>query len=218
MEKDYRVYTIRRLFKEHLPVIIQCCSSFDFLHFNPLDMDYMEKTLLTGEIWGVFNGDEIIALTYMQQADIPPFASLNAAWEIADLLDCDLADSFLCGYLWTDGSCETGRLYSALTKLWALQAVHYGRQNIIHYMPAHIDVDFPRLFANGFRLVGLRGLDNIVPHWIFTRQAQIKTEDSKKYTDIKSCRLSDTITISMLCEHGYKGYAADRQKNLLFRR
>lgn len=218
MEKDYKVYTIRRLFKEHIPLIEECYSSYDFLHYNPLSTDYIEKTLLSGSFWGVFCGETVMAVTYMQPADSLPFARLNAAWEIQDLLNCNLSDYLLCGYIWIEDRCRKADIYAAITRLWTIQAVHRGKNRIVHYMPAHTDIEFRGLFDCGFCLSGLRGLDNIVPHYIFTAGAQLKMEDTQNYRDIKSCRLSDTMTISMLCEHGYKGFDIDRQQNLLFRR
>ena len=217
MEKDYKVYTIRRLFKEDIPLIEKCYSRYDFLHFNPLNTEYIEQTLLSGSFWGVFCTGQITALAYIQPAEKLPFSALNAAWEITDMLNCNLADYLLRGYIWTDKSCTQQELYSAFAKLWTIQAAHMGKKNILHYLPAHTEIDFRRLFRNGFLLAGLRGLDNIVPHYIFTAPAQLKKEPVK-YRHTKTCPLSDTMTISMLCEHGYTGFGTDRQNNLLLGR
>ena len=70
----------------------------------------------------------------------------------------------------------------------------------------------------GFELVGLRGLDNLVPHYIFTKMAEYSWNNTKAFTDVKKCVCTDTRTISMLCEHGYKGFDMDVEKNILFGR
>ena len=88
----------------------------------------------------------------------------------------------------------------------------------MHYMPAHMYFDMENLLNSGFDIVGLRGLDNLVPHYIFTKMADYGTRDTKSFTDIVKCQQKDTKTISKLCEHGYKGFDMDVEKNILFGR
>ena len=62
------------------------------------------------------------------------------------------------------------------------------------------------------------GLDNLVPHYIFIRNDGFAAGKVEAYEDIKKCPVTDTKTLSMLCEKGYSGFDLDLEKNLLFRR
>ena len=218
MEQDYRVFTIRRLFKEDGERIERYTNCFANLYFTPFTEDYIWQIFLQGAFWAVFEGEKLAALTYILPADSPAFSALDAYWHIEDLLGCSMENTLLCGYMWTDEKYSGTDFYAPVAKLWVQQAHRRNRQLLVHYMPAHMSFDMENLLNSGFDIVGLRGLDNLVPHYIFTKMADYGTRDTKSFTDIVKCQQKDTKTISKLCEHGYKGFDMDVEKNILFGR
>ena len=218
MEKGYRVFTIRRLFKQDMKCIQDYSHFYDNLYFNPLTEDYIWQIMLQGAFWAVCDGENICAVTYILPADSPAFSCLSAAWHIKDLLDYSLENTLLCGYLWTSKKYVETDFYTPAANLWVQQARRRNRQMLLHLMPAHLDFDMENLLNSGFGIVGLRGLDNLVPHYIFAKTSDYKLKDTKAYTDIQKCQFTDTRTISMLCEHKYKGFDMDVEKNILFGR
>lgn len=218
MEKENRVYKIRRLFRQDMDLIQTYCHSYDFLYFNPFTEDYIWQVLLQGAFWAVYENEKPVAVTYILPLDSPAFTSLDASWHFADLLACSAENTLLCGYVWADDTCADTDFYSPLTRLWSMQAARRGRSLLVHYMPAHVYFCIGRLLQNGFELKGLRGLDNLVPHYIFAKTASYNQRNINLYTDIEKCPQADTRKISMLCEHGYKGFDMDVEKNILFGR
>ena len=218
MEQDWRVFTIRRLFKEDMADIQQYGRYFSGLYFNPFCEEYIWQIMLEGAFWAVCHKENIVAITYVLPADSTAFTKLSASWHIVDLLDCSLENTLICGYLWVKDEYTETDFYSALTKLWLQQAERRGRQMMIHYMPAGMVFDMENLVYSGFDLVGLRGLDNLVPHYIFVKYASFERRNTNEYRDIKTVSSTDTKAISMLCEKGYKGFDITVEKNILFGR
>lgn len=218
MEKDYRVFTVRRLFKEDMKEIQQYGMFYNQLFFNPFTEDYIWQIMLQGAFWAVYDGKKNVALTYILPADSPAFDSLDASWHMKDLLGCSLENSLLCGYVWVAEEYRDRDFYSPIVKLWQQQAHRRGRQLLIHYMPFTLCYDMENLLHNGFDLVGLRGLDNLVPHLIFTKPAGFSIRDTDVYKEIKTVPSTDTKKVSMLCEKGYRGFDMDVEKNILFGR
>ena len=218
MEKDYRTFTIRRLFIEDMPLVEKYSRFYSCLFFNPLSQQFIQHIFLEGAFWAVYDGEKPAAVTYILPADSHIFSELNARWNIADLLDAPVDDSLVCGYVWTDDSYRSTDFYSPLVRLWLMQADRKGKSRLIHFTPANLHTDFENLFYNSFDLAGLRGLDNLVPHYIFVRGADFAKRKTRVYEDVKTCPVSDTKTLSMLCEKGYRAFDMDMEKNLLFRR
>ena len=205
MEKYYKRFKVQRIFKEDTELIKKCYSEYDFLHFNPISDEFIVKVMIEGSFWEILDGETPVALTYMlpfESDAVPEYAK----WEILDLLDIDKKYSLLCGYTWINKDYKDRECTDALANLWSIKGYKSHAKHIIHYMPAHVEIDFASLFKNGFNLVGLRGLDKLVPHYIF-----MKTEKEKEVP------LTDTKQISKLCEQGYKGYGITTDKNILFR-
>ena len=218
MEKENRVYKIRRLFRQDMDLIQTYCHSYDFLYFNPFTEDYIWQILLQGAFWAVYENEKPVAVTYILPLDSPAFTSLDASWHFADLLACSAENTLLCGYVWADDTCTDTDFYSPLTRLWSMQAARRGRSLLVHYMPAHVDFCIGRLFQNGFELKGLRGLDNLVPHYIFSKPRFFKNRKTEPCQETVACPCTDTKQISALCEKGYAGFDMDVEKNILFRR
>ncbi len=214
MTKGY--LTVKRLWLQDRENIEKCYKNFDFLHFNPLSRDRIEDMLIDGEIWGVWRGEKIVACSTFTTVDKKSFSDLNAYWNIRDLLDDDLSDYLICSYVWIEKDYSDKGIYAAFDKLWQVAAAKGGKKQVLHYMPAHINFDIVSLFDCGYGLVGLRGFDKLVPHYIFTRPQEMdKTEYLIK--DEKICRLTDTKEISKLCEHKFTGIALDDSgQNIIF--
>lgn len=218
MDSDYRVFMVRRMFMADLQLIEKVGEDFDILHFNPLKRDFIEKVMVQGSFWAVYDEDTVVAVNYIMPGDCAVFKEMTACWEISDLLGNNLSDCLICGYVWKNNEYKCKDMYGALCRLWTMQAKRLDKGVIVHYMPRSTDTDMEKLFYNGFELAGLRGLDNLVPHYIFTRPSEMKKRAVEIYRDIKSCRSTDTLNISKLCEKGYRGFDIDRQENLIFRR
>lgn len=218
MEMEYRTFVIRRLFIENMPIVEKYSHCYDSLFFNPLTSDFIENVFLEGAFWAVYDKDTAVAVTYVMPADSNCFSKLGIWWNLTDLLQAPIDDSLICGYLWTDDRYKDTDFYSPLTRLWLMQADRRQKAKLIHCTPANMAVNFEKLFYNGFELIGLRGLDNLVPHYIFIRNDGFTGGKVEAYEDVKKCPVTDTKTLSMLCEKGYRAFDIDMEKNLLLRR
>ncbi|MBQ3008659.1 MAG: hypothetical protein IJD80_03625, partial [Oscillospiraceae bacterium] len=165
MTDKHKVFTVRRLFRCDSEIVGRCYEEFDFLHFNPVGKSRIESIFAQGQIWGAFDGDRIIACSYMLRADAPFFTQLDAYWEISDLLDDSLEDFLVAGYVWIDSEYRDYPVYAAMSKLWNITAMKKGLGKVLHCVPAHIYFSMGELFESGFLLCGLRGLDKLVPHY-----------------------------------------------------
>ena len=212
MKKDYKLFKVHRLFKEDTKLILDCYSDYDFLHFNPVNEKFVDKVFIYGSFWRILDGDTTVALTWMlpfENEAVPEYAK----WEIEDLLGLNPKETMICGYIWINQNYKDRNCTDALAKLWSMTGYRKNMKNVIHYAPAHVEIDFESLFKNNFELVGLRGLDKLVPHYIF-----IENNKTKEKIKEKEAPLTDTKEISKLCENGYKGYEITTYKNILFRR
>ncbi len=215
MENDYKLFEVHRMFKEDKKLIKNCYSEYDFLHYNPVNDEFLDRIFIDGSFWGIFEGEKVAALSYMLLPQSKLFSNLTASWEIKDLLNSNLDDYIISGYVWKSKKYENKSCYVALSKLWEIWRIKKKKKGIIHYMPAHIKVDFESLFNENFELIGLRGLDKLVPHYIFVKNIYDEKLSIEKTLE---CPLSDTKEISKLCEHGYRGYEITAGQNILFRR
>ena len=87
-----------------------------------------------------------------------------------------------------------------------------SKSNVVFYTPVSFGVDFKTLFENGFLLKGLRGLDNLVAHYIFYGEF---SAEEKSYVEKYHAKITDTKEISKLCEKGFVGFAL-RNGEILF--
>lgn len=215
MKDTSKAIKVKRLFKEDMPLIEKCYSEYDFLHYNPMKKDYIEKLLVCGQVWAAFDGDKAAACTYMLPASSSLFEKTNAAWEIFDLLEEKPGDILVAGYIWTDENYRNHHIYAAFDKLWNVCRTKKGKKWVLHYFPAHIYFNMEELFRLGYLLRGLRGLDNLVPHYIFIKETGL---GKNEYTaaDVKICPMSDTKELSKLCEHGWMGFGVDSKQNINF--
>ena len=215
-DMNNEVFTLRRLLKEDMPLAQKAFSDFDFLHYNPARRQNMEHILLEGQLWGAFCGERLVGCTGLMPADSRFFRHSTACWEITDLLGVDMADCMTAGYVWQEKDCEKSGLYGAFCRLWLIQAERCAKSMVVHYSPRHIYTDMERLFCAGWRLKGLRGLDKLVPHYIFVKKTEFTIREIKIPRDRKICPLSDTKQLSALCEQGWAAVSLDKEQNLLF--
>lgn len=213
---DNRTFTIRRLFKNDTPLIEKAFSHFDFLHYNPMNSRNILPVLVCGQLWGAFDGDVMVGCTWLVPADSRFFTDSTAFWEISDLVNNDLSDYMVAGYVWQNDDYSDYPIYSAFCRLWVMQAAKLGKTMVVHYSPRHINTDMGRLFENGWQLKGLRGLDKLVPHFIFVKKAEFTNKEIQIPRNTKNCPLSDTKQLSKMCEQGWTAVSLDKEQNLLF--
>ena len=211
----FRTFKIRRLLKPDMDVIGRYRRQFDFLHHNPLSDEAVSQIMAFGEFWGIFDKDRCVGCTCIFLRETPFFAASSAAWHLRDMWGKIPQNLRICGYMWTENGYDAEKFYRAAAKLWTARREEMGAQTLVYLHTAHIPVPMGSLFAEGFLLESLRGLDNLVPHFIFVKKPE---ENERPKHQEESCAMSDTKTISKLCEHGYAGCAVDEKNNILFRR
>lgn len=213
---DNRKITIRRLFRADIPLAEKAFSAFDFLHYNPVCSRNLLPAMTYGQMWGAFDGENMVGCTWLVAADSPFFRDSTAAWEIADLMEMPAEDIMIAGYVWQAENYEEYNIYAAFCHLWQMQSAKNGKRMVVHYSPRHINTDMGRLFRCGWQLCGLRGLDKLVPHFLFVKRTDFSDKEAEIPRNVKLCPVSDTKKLSMLCEHGYRGVGLDADNNLLF--
>ncbi|MBQ8604532.1 MAG: hypothetical protein IJ410_06795 [Oscillospiraceae bacterium] len=216
MKTDNRIFTVRRLFRNEIPRAKKCFSYYDFLHYNPTRGEGIMEIMIQGQMWGIFHGDDMVAATWLIPADSPYFRQTTAAWELGDLLEWNAADWLVAGYVWQSEEYSDCPVYQRFARLWVMQAAKLKKARVVHCSPRHINADMGRLFENGYRLTALRGLDKLVPHFIFVKEAEFLNTEREIPRNVKYCPLSDTKQLSMLCEHGWLGTTLDKDNNILF--
>lgn len=206
-------FKVRRLFKQDVNVIMDSFKYYDRLHFNPVNEEFVSNILLSGEFWGVFDEGKMIAATWLFEGGKAFFDTFNAKWEITDLLNDDLKNYLVCGYVWQQEDYLDQGIYKMMCRLWAMQGEKMGKKNLVHYTCAHCPCDFNALFEAGFQMVGLRGLDNIVPHYIFTAPISFNKAPIYSTEKVEHVPASDTKSVSKFMENGYCGVHLDQENN-----
>ncbi|MEG1862290.1 MAG: hypothetical protein RR198_01655 [Oscillospiraceae bacterium] len=206
-------FKVRRLFKQDVDLIENSFSYYDRLHFNPVTRQFILNVLLCGEFWGVFHNGKIVGATWLFKGEEEFFRTYNAKWEIEDLLNKDLKDCLICGYIWCDEEYKNQGIWQLCSRLWRMQGAKTEKKFMVHYTCAHCYCDFNSLFEDGFSLVGLRGLDNIVPHYIFTGKITFKAAPIYSTKRVERVPMEDTKQLSQLLEQGYKGVHLDKENN-----
>ncbi|MEG1050146.1 MAG: hypothetical protein RSE24_06355 [Oscillospiraceae bacterium] len=209
MTTDYKLsgtkIFIRRLFKQDIDLIIHCYETFDTLYFNPMTPTFANELLLRGEIWGAFVGSKIVGCCYFFNANSEFFKAYNAYDVVADFTD-NLEKYLYMGYIYADTEYVSGGIYQAFYNIAQVQGFRQGEKYILHSVPAKIPCDLHLLFENGFKLVKLRGMDNLVVHYIFVKS--LFTGDviynTNDYTTQLVC-VENTKMLSKYLEHSYCG-------------
>ena len=213
---ENRIFTVRRLLKEDSRLAEKAFSAFDFLHYNPVCGKKIMNIMVCGQIWGAFDGAKMIGCTWFVPADSTFLQGTDMLWEINDLIEINAGTCMIAGYVWQDESYADTAVYAAFSRLWTVQSEKLGKTMVVHCSPRHINTDMKRLFSDRWQLRGLRGLDKLVPHFIFTKETEFTKEETEIPRERKNCPLSDTKQLSMLCEHGWVAVNIDKEQNLLF--
>ena len=211
-----KTYTVRRVFAEELEKIEKMYTQFDFLHFNPYKRDFLEEILLCGQIWAAYDGDDMAACSCIFPGDMAGWCSTAAKWNAEELLDIQGINYAVAGYTACKEKIAEGEITALFCRLWQSVALKRNIEKVLYLHTAHIHTDMGQILSAGFRLAGLRGLDRLVPHYIFIRETNVKNHPEEKATEIKKCPPADTKEISRLCEQGFYGYDTDAEGNIIF--
>lgn len=213
MSKDYNVFCVHRMFKEDVNLIEKCYMDYNYLHFNPTSDRFIERVFAKGSFWGIFCGEKIVSISYLIPFNEIKYENPIAYWEIDDLLTAKLDNYLFMGYLWQDEEYKNVNFYNAFCKLFDIQRQKYKKDGIIYCLCAHFNIDMNSLFDEKFYLKGLRGLDKLVPHYIFVKEYK---EDDKEKNITEQCSIENTKQVSKLCEQGYKGVKITEDKIISF--
>ena len=209
---------MRRLFKQDTESIINCYKKYDRLYYNPVNEEFIYNVLLYGEIWGAFYNSKLIACCYFFPLGSDFFKNSATLSSLSDFIP-EPSQYMYMGYIGTDFkkleneekqffnkelSASNG-LYSAFLNIVHMQTFRSGLKYILHCMPVKMCCSTEPLFSSGYSLIKLRGLDNLVVHYIFAKA--VFPCENIYYTDkdspCETANAKDTKTVSALLESGY---------------
>ena len=206
---------MRRLFKYDIKEIMECFADYDGLFFNPVTTEFVGSIFLCGEFWGAFAGDTIVAAAY-----IHPFDCEISRREVRYSLLCDFiytpSQYLSLGYIGFhrsniekliapgQQSAVKNGLYSGFLNIAEMQAFRQGYSRILHCMPLKTGFDLAPLFAGGFSLVKLRGLEKLVVHYIFCKDIFARKNSIQK-GESTAVALGNTKALSAFLENEYYG-------------
>ncbi|MBR2028748.1 MAG: hypothetical protein IKA10_07185 [Oscillospiraceae bacterium] len=209
---------MRRLFKQDSDNIINCYKKYDRLYYNPVNEKFIYDVLLYGEIWGAFKDGKMIACCYFFPAESDFFKDSNTFSSLSDFI-ADPSGYMYMGYIGTDFrhlsddekqffrdemSAPNG-LYTAFLNVVYMQTFRQGLKYILHSIPLKMCYGLEPLFSAGYTMIKLRGLDNLVVHYIFAKAVfpceNIYCTDAG--CESRNVKAKDTKAISALLEGGY---------------
>lgn len=219
---------MRRLFKQDTDLIINCYKKYDRIYYNPVNKDFLYDVLLCGEVWGAYKDSKLIACCYFFPLESEFFKNRKTYSYIADFIE-EPEKYMYIGYIGTDfkGLSETDKeffkgelsgsngLYSAFLNIVQTQTFRAGLKYILHSIPIKMSFGLEPLFSCGYSMIKMRGLDNLVVHYIFAKavfpcENIYLTAPDSKITQIEK---SDTKTVSALLESGYCCVDIIKEKN-----
>jgi len=233
MNKDYCLtgtkVVIRRLFKQDFEDILSCYEEYKLLYHKPINTGFMENIFLYGEIWGAYLKDNIIGCCYYFPVNSEFFSSSAFCEALKDFIS-NSEKYFYMGYVGIkhgmmstcDPECpnrptESG-LYQAFMNIAQMQAFRRGFKYIIHASPVKLRQCSETFFTGGYNLIKIRGLENLVVHYIFAKP--VFSEENIYETDTtappKKILLEDTKKISALLENGYCGVDYSKNDNTMY--
>ncbi len=172
-------------------------------------MEFVNSVFLKGEWWGVFLENELVAASWMHKASEDFYINKNSYWNIKDILDDDLEDVMICGYIYTKEKSE--EIYSLLFNIFNMQSLKKEKNTLIHLLSAYEVWALKSIFYQDFKMLALRGLENVTPHYIFIKKASLINENiEEKITD--KIDIKNTKAISKMLEKGYIGYKFKDEK------
>ena len=209
---------MRRLFKQDLNAITECYKKYDKLFYNPISDEFLKNVMLCGEIWGAFKDDNLISCCYFFPLESQFFQNQNTFSLLTDFI-AQPSQYVYMGYVGTnfDSMSDDEKqffteeldkchgLYTAFLNIVEMQTFRRGLKYILHSVPVKMRCGLSPLFAADYKMIKLRGLDNLVVHYIFAKSVfpnegiYLIDED----TSAVNVNLSETKTVSALLENGY---------------
>lgn len=236
MNRDYCLtgtkIVIRRLFKSDTENIISCYSRYSELYHNPVNREFLENVFICGEIWGAYLGDMLIGCCYYFPADSSFFGKTEFFGILKDIIP-SIESHYFMGYVGikydkvcrdnhSSGNMPTENgLYQTFVNIAQMQAFRRGYKYILHTSPVKLNLPFEVFFVLGCTLVKMRGLENLVVHYIFTKavMGEENIYESDANTVCEKVCIGNTKKISALLESGYCGVDySDKDKLLYLRR
>lgn len=226
MNKDYYLsgtkIVMRRLFKCDIEEILNCYKDYKKLYYNPINKDFLDHIFMCGEIWGSFFRSELIGCCYYFPIDSAFFKKSASYDAIADFLECT-EKYYYMGYVGfrSDSSLKKedsdvyGGIYQAFLNIAQMQAFRCNYKYILHTIPIKISEYKEKLFACGYSLIKLRGLENLVVHYVFAKSV-FNDENIYKTqhdTEIEKVSAENTKKVSALLENGYFGIDYSKKEN-----
>ena len=217
-ETTAKKIVMRRLFKQDTEAVINCYKKYDRLYYNPVNEEFIYNVLLYGEIWGAFKDHQLIACCYFFPLECEFFKNSNTYSAVADFIPEPCKYMYM-GYVgtnfrvlndeekqfFTDELSASNGLYTAFLNVVHMQTFRQGLKYILHSIPLKMCCGTEPLFSAGYSMIKLRGLDNLVVHYIFAKA--VFPCENIYYTDADSpvtkVKITDTKTVSALLESGY---------------
>ncbi len=163
----------------------------------------MQNVFEKGEWWGVFLDENLIAISWLHSINESFFTINNSYWNIKDILNNDLNEVMVCGYIYSKE--KNDEIYSLFLNLFNMQSLKKEKSVIVHFLRFEENWGINPLFKQNFKLRALRGVENITPTYIFLKKASLKNKIENKKI-VKKIDIKNTKEISKLLENEYIGY------------
>lgn len=207
--------TMRRLFKYDAETITECFKNYSQLFFSPFTPQFISDIFLYGEFWGAFAQDTLIACSYIYPFDCELSRNEKRYEQLCDFVDTP-AEYMIMGYIgfnpeifsennnYSDENSVHSCLYQAFLNIAEMQTFRRGLKHVLHCAPLKTVCDVSPFFKCGYRLIKLRGLENLVVHYIFAKDVY---NPEKQKGENLHVALGNTKVLSRFLESGY--YAFD---------
>ena len=212
----YTTFTVRRVFTEELERIVQLYSSYNRFHCNIYRETFIKQVMLCGQVWAAYDGDIMAGCCCLFPGDMEMFAHTAAAWNIQEMTGIQEGKYLVLGYLAVKEGYSQKDFFPPFALLRRTAGYHRGKEQVLYLSIAHIHNHMGQTMKAGFRLAGLRGLDSLVPHYIFIAPTEMKNQRPAENQVVTKCPYTDTKEVSRLCEDGFEGYDIDSENNILF--
>ena len=208
---------------------LSCFEEYKNLYYTPVCPDFVENVFLCGEIWGAYLNNNIVACCYY----FPLNSSFFATSDFCTALKLFIPNAekyYFMGYVGmkkelvsTDRNCRdmptADGLWQAFANVAQMQAFRRGLKYTVHCAAVKVGCPLETVFTAGYRLIKMRGLGNLVVHYIFAK-AVVADEDiyeTDRTNPPVTADISDTKKVSALLESGYCGVDFDNKSLYLCR-
>lgn len=195
---------VRRLLKQDINIIIDYYKVFDKLFYNPVSPVFVNEVLVYGEIWGAFVGEKIIGCCYYFNANSDFFKGYNTYTLLKDFIE-NMKDYYYIGYCHILDEFIDSGLYAVMLNIGEKLAYRHNKNKLLYTLPLNMSEALTKVFKNDFRLIQLRGLDNLVTHYIFEKAIPFKNNKYAITNDDVLVSINNSKILSKQLEHGYCG-------------